>query len=204
MPICLNINHYSVQTLPDLLNQQVQILSIGLNPSLPSVREGFYFANPRNRFWKALNNSGLSESPVPPSLAGCQQLLEQFHIGMTDLVKRPTAGCKDLKAADYRLGAVRLIELIHSIKPSLIWIHGKLTCQKFLQYQATTNNAPPSAFRKGISDIAWGAQDWQINNTPVYISPNPSPANAAYSLTDISDSYQALLAFSQKIIEAKQ
>lgn len=177
-----------METLPDLLNKQVRLLSIGLNPSLPSVRDGFYFANPRNRFWKALNNSGLSDSDLSPSLASCQRLLDQYHIGMTDLVKRPTAGCKDLKAADYRHAGVRLLELINSIRPQMIWIHGKLTCQKFLAY------APEgaTAFCKQADQVCWGLQDWKIADCAVYISPNPSPANAVFSLEDISNSYQEL------------
>ena len=48
-----------MKTLPDYIRGDLRILSIGLNPSLPSVREGFYFANPRNRFWRALQCSGL-------------------------------------------------------------------------------------------------------------------------------------------------
>lgn len=183
-----------MQTLPDLLNEDVQILSIGLNPSLPSVRDGFYFANPRNRFWKALNSSGLTKAEISPSLASCEHLLQQFHIGMTDLVKRPTAGCKDLKAADYRLGASRLIELIDSLEPRIMWIHGKLTCQKFLQYLPASHHGTTVSFRKGHDSISWGMQNWTIQQAKVYISPNPSPANAAYSLQQISDSYQTLFA----------
>ena len=48
-----------MKTLPDYLRPGLDIVSIGINPSLPSVREGYYFANPRNRFWRALNASGL-------------------------------------------------------------------------------------------------------------------------------------------------
>jgi hypothetical protein len=34
----------TLKTLPDYLERGLEIISIGLNPSLPSVREGFYFA----------------------------------------------------------------------------------------------------------------------------------------------------------------
>lgn len=174
-----------MRTLPDLLDENMRILSIGLNPSLPSVAAGFYFANPRNRFWKAINNSRLQEKPFTPSLNSCHELLNTFNIGMTDLVKRPTAGCKDLKAADYQFGAKRLLSLIPSEKPLTIWIHGKLTCQKLLQY--FPHQRPAS-----IDDITWGIQSWELLGNTVYISPNPSPANAAFSLEVISESYQAL------------
>lgn len=163
----------------------MHILSIGLNPSLPSVTAGFYFANPRNRFWKALNNCQLQSELFTPSLHSCKALLKTFNIGMTDLVKRPTAGCKDLKAADYRLGTKRLLTLIPAESELTIWIHGKLTCQKLLQYFPQQSPATKD-------DISWGLQSWKLRGNRVYISPNPSPANAAFSLDVISESYQTL------------
>ena len=48
-----------LETLPDFLKPGLDIVFIGLNPSTISVTQGHYFANPRNRFWKALNMSGL-------------------------------------------------------------------------------------------------------------------------------------------------
>ena len=170
-----------MKTLPDLLDDHLSLLSIGLNPSLPSVQAGFYFANPRNRFWKALNNCHFLSQPIEPSLKSCHHLFKRYRIGFTDLVKRPTAGCKDLNANDYRTGSLHLQTVICSTRPALIWFHGKLCCQKFVQYSDY----------KG-SPVSWGLQSWKIDNLPVYVTPNPSPANAAFSLADITDSYQQL------------
>jgi len=160
----------------------MQFLSVGLNPSIPSVIAGFYFANPRNRFWRALNACGVFEQTLEPSLSSSQYLLQHYQIGFTDLVKRPTAGCKDLVAADYRAGSHRLQTLIEQLQPRVVWFHGKLSCQKYLQY------SPQKSLH-----CRWGLQHWHINGCPVYVSPNPSSANAAYSLSDISDSYRELL-----------
>ena len=44
-----------VPTLPDYLTDGLDIVFVGLNPSEFSVQAGHYFANPRNRFWAALN-----------------------------------------------------------------------------------------------------------------------------------------------------
>jgi len=160
----------------------MRLLSVGLNPSIPSVKAGFYFANPRNRFWKALNACSFFSEPLEPSLASCQYLHQHYYIGQTDLVKRPTVGCKDLTAADYRAGSARLHTLITQLQPHTIWFHGKLTCQKYIQYSENKNR-----------ETLWGLQIWKINACPVFVSPNPSPANAAYSLEDIRDSYQTIL-----------
>lgn len=173
-----------METLPDILSKHLALLSVGLNPSIPSVKAGFYFANPRNRFWKALNDCGFFDEDLTPSLQSCHRLHTKYHIGFTDLVKRPTAGCKDLNATDYRNASPRLYQLISELQPRIIWFHGKLTCQKYLQYSLDKKHS-----------IEWGLQTWTINNKPVYVTPNPSPANAAFSLPVISESYQALFQY---------
>tara|TARA_R110002096_G_scaffold379_6_gene2316 strand:- start:2954 stop:3496 length:543 start_codon:yes stop_codon:yes gene_type:complete len=170
-----------METLPDLVDEHTAVLLVGINPSIPSVKAGFYFANPVNRFWKALNNCGLFSQALEPSLDSCVHIQQQYHIGFTDLVKRPTAGCKDLKADDYRTGSRRLQGIICTLKPNFVWFHGKVSCQKYLQY--TQHQAPK---------LDWGLQTWRLFDSRVYISPNPSPANAAFSLADITASYHNL------------
>ena len=55
-----------MKTLPDYLKNNLDIVLVGLNPSQVSVERGHYFANPRNRFWRAFNQSGLvAKSPCP-------------------------------------------------------------------------------------------------------------------------------------------
>ena len=170
-----------METLPDLVDSELYILSIGLNPSLASVKAGFYFANPRNRFWKALNASDFFAEPLDPNLASCHCLLKCYQIGFTDLIKRPTVGCKNLSTYDYREGSERLEKLVGNLNPTILWFHGKLACGKFLQYSSYEKHA-----------MNCGAQTWGLNNAAVYITPNPSSANATYSLQDISDSYRNL------------
>ena len=78
------------RTLPDHLAPGLDIVSIGLNPSVYSVERGFYFARPGNRFWPALNASGLIPEPLAPSPEAVERLFRQYRIGFTDLVKRAT------------------------------------------------------------------------------------------------------------------
>ncbi|MEC9340524.1 MAG: mismatch-specific DNA-glycosylase, partial [Pseudomonadota bacterium] len=96
-----------MQTLPDYIDTELRLLSIGINPSLPAVAAGYYFANPRNRFWAALNQSGLLSAPVTPGVEAMTLILTRDRIGFTDLVKKPSAMAHHLKVADYRAGAAR-------------------------------------------------------------------------------------------------
>ena len=168
-------------TLPDYLAPGLRLLSIGLNPSLPSVAAGFYFANPRNRFWKALNASRLVDGTVEPGAAGVQQLFEHAGIGFTDLVKRPTRGAADLRAADYRSGALRLSSVLRTYQPDIAWFHGKLAYGQFLK---RTESAGVRA--------EWGLQSLRIGPARIFVTPNPSPANAAFSLHDLVCWYNRL------------
>lgn len=167
-----------MKTLADFVAPGLRVLSVGLNPSIPSVEAGFPFANPRNRFWRALNASALLSAPVEPGIDAMHQLLQRERMGFTDVVKRPTRGAGDLRAVDYREGAPRLRTLIESIKPHWVWFHGKLAWQYYLRYADTD----------GVDD-GWGRQRWRIDNSPVFVTPNPSPANAAFSLDDLIESY---------------
>lgn len=162
---------HEIETLKDYLRSGLDIVSIGLNPSLPSVRAGFYFANPRNRFWRALNASGLVTEPLKPGVAAMERLFNEYAIGFTDVVKRPTAGGEELRAADYRLWAPRLKEKLYAVAPAIAWFHGKQAWINYLYY---------GEGRRETAD--WGEQPVRLGQSRVFVTPNPSPANAAYSL----------------------
>ena len=170
-----------MKTLPDYLRPGLDIVSIGINPSLPSVERGFYFANPRNRFWRALNASNLANELLDPGIASQQRLVDKFGIGFTDLVKRPSANAKDLKAADYREWAPVLRDKLLQYQPRIAWFQGKLAYGHYLRYA-----------EKLKPDIGWGRQPKGISGILCFVTPNPSPANAAYSLDDLIAWYDRL------------
>jgi len=171
-----------MQTLPDYLRPGLAIVSIGLNPSLPSVRAGFYFANPRNRFWRALNASGLLRAPVQPGVDAMQVLLEA-GIGFTDVVKRATAGGGELRAADYRTWAPLLKEKLAQCTPRIAWFQGRQACRHYFRYA------------EGMRvSTGWGMQPLFIGSSRVFVTPNPSPANAAFSLDELTEWMRRLAA----------
>lgn len=170
-----------METLPDYLRTGLDIVSIGLNPSLPSVRDGFYFANPRNRFWRALNASGLAGKPLEPGIAAMEKLLDDCAIGFTDVVKRPTAGGHDLRAADYKKWAPVLHDRLLQYRPRIAWFQGKQAYANYLKYTMELRPA-----------IDWGEQAVRIGDSRVFVTPNPSPANAAFSLDELTEWYARL------------
>ena len=141
---------------------------------------GHYFATPRNRFWLALNQSGL----VPPGETFGPQddhRLLQYSIGLTDVVKRPTRGAAELRVEDFRRWAPVLREKLVRCRPRVSNFHGVTAYRNFLRY------AEGADFRPKL-----GQQPRAIGGVQVFVTPNPSPANAAYSLETLIHWYRQL------------
>lgn len=169
--------------LPDYLRSGLAIVSIGLNPSVLSAQKGFYFAHPRNRFWRALNASGLADEVLEPGRLSVERLFAQYGIGFTDLVKRPTPGLVNLTVEDFQDGAPVLKEKIARYQPCIAWFQGKETYRNYLRHA--------EGLRVGF-DL--GLQDRTIGKSRVFVTPSPSPANAAVSLDELVAWYRRLKA----------
>jgi double-stranded uracil-DNA glycosylase len=161
------IGHMKQQhTLPDFLAPGLDIVSIGINPSLYSVERGFYFARPGNRFWPALNASGLASSAVEPSREAIEWLFHEQRIGFTDLVKRATARASDLAAEEYEQGTRVLLEKLTRHAPVIAWFHGVSAYRLFLAHGG-----------KPRAKIAVGLQPELVGPSRIFVTPNPSGAN---------------------------
>ncbi len=171
-------------TLPDHLREGLEILFVGLNPSQYSAEVGHYFANPRNRFWAAFNLSGLVARQVT---ADEDAGLLDDGIGFTDVAKRPTSMGSGLRAADFRLWAPVLKEKIIKFAPRLVCFHGLMAYKAYLQHGEGLKEKPEL-----------GMQERKIGVSAVFVVPNPSPANAKYSLQDLAEWYRRLREASQR------
>ena len=170
-------------TLPDHLRAGLDILFVGLNPSQYSAEVGHYFANPRNRFWPAFNLSGLVDRQVT---AEEDATLLTDGIGFTDVAKRPTPIGSGLRAADFRQWAPVLKEKIVRYAPNLVCFHGLMAYKAYLQHGEGLKEKPEL-----------GMQKRTIGVSTVFVVPNPSPANAKYSLGDLAEWYGRLREASQ-------
>jgi TDG/mug DNA glycosylase family protein len=159
-------------TLPDYLEEGLDIVFVGLNPSEYSVKAGHYFANPRNRFWAALNRSGLVSRDMTP-----ERDADLLHhgIGFTDVVKRPTPQASGLRTADFRRWALVLREKLLRYRPRIACFLGVTAYAEYLRHADGVRERP-----------ALGPQHLVIGQTRVFVVPNPSPANARFSLDDLA------------------
>ncbi len=170
-----------MDTLPDYLDEGLDLVSIGSNPSPYSIKMQCYYGNPRNRFWKALNGAGLVDELLEPGQPALQRLLKTYRMGFTDVVKPATPGVAQLRASDYKKWAPILKQKLLRYQPRICWFHGKVAYKNYLKYTGETE-----------LEIDWGLQPHMIGDSRVFVTPNPSPANACFSLDDLIGGYKKL------------
>ena len=170
-----------MRTLPDYLAPGLDIVSIGINPSVYSVERGYCFARPGNRFWPALNASGLATEQLEPSRAAVERLFLVHRIGFTDLVKRATPRAADLSPDDYARG-VRLLRIkLGRYAPGIAWFQGIDAYRTF--------RGPTELSRR---KIALGLQTERLGDTRFFVTPNPSGANPSATLAALVPLYREL------------
>ena len=96
-----------------------------------------------------------------------------------------------LRAADYREAAPLLKQRVLELEPAIVWFHGKLVLNNYLKY-TDANQADKQPTR-------WGLQAVGIGTSQLYVSPNPSPANAQFSLQYLTESYHQLSLLNKEI-----
>lgn len=169
-----------METLPDFLDHGLELVVIGQNPSPASIARRCYYGNPRNRFWPALRAAGLVAPDFEPSVDGFHWLLAHERIGFTDVVKRPTPGAGDLRAADFRKWAPVLDQHLREYRPRITWFNGKGVFECYLRYGQGMK----------VERVELGRQPEPIEGAVAFVTPNPSPANAAFSLDDLAGWYR--------------
>jgi TDG/mug DNA glycosylase family protein len=166
------VSDVSELTLPDLLRPGLNIVFVGINPSLFSAERGHYFARTTNRFWPCFSRSVLSREAR--QALGIEMLKPQHDralldhgFGFTDLVKRPTARADQLDASELAAGVAQLTAKLERDGPRIACFHGITGFRAVHRALAVTAPAPQL-----------GEQPWRLGPTRLFVIPNPSPANA--------------------------
>lgn len=155
------------RTTEDLIDYNLKILFCGINPGIWSGATGFHFAKPGNRFWKVLHKAGFTARQLHPSEE--HELLESGY-GITSFVKRTTARADELTREEYVEGGKALIKKIQKYQPQTVAVLGI--------------GAFRVAFQQPKAEL--GLQKEKIDDTSVWLLPNPSGLNAHYQVDDLT------------------
>lgn len=167
------------RTLPDLLAPGLDLIFVGINPSIYSAERGHYFARRTNRFWPALSRSRLS-APIRAALGRDaltpedDRRLTEFGIGFTDVVKTPTRNITEVRPADYAEWSPQLLAQLAEYAPRVACFQGITGYRAFARYAL---NLPGPFTELG--------EQWEtLGGTRIFVVPSPSPANAHFRLED--------------------
>ena len=180
-------------TLPDLLRDGLDLVFVGINPSLYSVAQGHYFARRANRFWPCFSRSVLSAAArralgVALLTPEHDRRLPEHGFGFTDVVKRATARADEVSRQEFAAGAAALAGKIERRKPRLACFHG------VTGYRPMQRILAPAE-----TECRLGLQRARIGGTAIFVVPNPSPANAHFTPADQVAWYDRLAACLQTL-----
>ncbi len=161
------------RSMPDLIAPGLRVLFCGINPSLYSAVVGYHFARPGNRFWPTLHAAGITRRLLAPSE---QEELLALGYGITNVVDRATATADQLAPKELVKGGRRLVTKVRRYRPRFIALLG------ISAYRA--------AF--GRPDATLGLQPETLEDSRLWVLPNPSGLNAHYQLKDLARLFREL------------
>ncbi|WP_335871529.1 mismatch-specific DNA-glycosylase [Bacillus sp. 2205SS5-2] len=136
--------------IADSLEEQLNIVFIGFNPSIRSGELGHNYAHPGNRFWKILHGAGLTARKYEPWE---DRDLLKTGIGFTNIVSRPTRAATDITKEEYAEGRIILKGKLERYRPKIACYVGKGVYQQFTKQKQIAWGIQESSVVDGVSDF---------------------------------------------------
>ncbi len=159
--------------LQDVISTCLNVVFCGINPGMRSAAVGLNFANRSNRFWRVLHLAGFTARQLEPEEA---RLLLDYGCGITSAVARPTVSATDLTQADYIAARPVFERKIAKYRPRYLAFLGKPA------YSALLNQR----------HLSWGLQPTPFDGSVVWVLPNPSGLNRAFTIGMLTKAYREL------------
>lgn len=158
-------------------NAESQVLILGSLPSVKSREQNFYYGHPQNRFWKVL--SACLEGPVLTDTEEKKTFLLTHHIAVWDVIQ----SCRITGSSDSSIRDVCVNDLKSLLEHSqirTIVCNGKAAEKYYRKYQLDQTGLEP------------------------VVLPSTSPANAAWSLSRLTEVWKPALEKALGISQEKE
>lgn len=159
--------------LPDIIGEHLTVLFCGINPGMTAATAGHHFVNRSNRFWRVLHLAGFTPGEIAPEQ---DRTILDYGYGLTAVVKRATARADQLSPHEFTAAAEEFKQKIARHAPRFVAFLGK----------------PAYAALSGQRDVAWGEQPGQLEGAAIWVLPNPSGRNRAFTLDGLVAAYRQL------------
>jgi TDG/mug DNA glycosylase family protein len=160
--------------LPDLLRPGLDLVICGTAAGAISAARGAYYANPGNRFWSVLAETGLTPHRFRPEEF---PRLTTLGIGLTDVCKG--ASGQDAALPRHGFDRTRLAMAMRRYRPRLLAFNSKRAASEFLGLPtgrisygslALASDLPPIMVlpsTSGLACRAWNPEPWRAMATLV-------------------------------------
>lgn len=151
-----------IETLDDIIDFNLLILFVGLNPSPVSVARGHYHQGRLGqRFWRLLVEHQVLPPPHPGDFH--DDLLLERRMGITDLVKVPSRRADSLDPADVSEGRTILKRKIAELRPQIVCSVYKRALEELCEIRLTNR---------------WGLVDETLGDSKLFVLPFPYRSHA--------------------------
>lgn len=164
--------------LDDILADHLEVIFCGINPGVMAAAQGHHFAGRSNRFWRTLHLAGFTAEEVRPEN---DRTILQYRYGLTAVVERPTARADQLSVQEFTAAAADFEQKIARYAPRVVAFLGKAA------YCALS----------GQREVAWGLQPKTFGHALVWVLPNPSGRNRAFTQDQLVSAYRQLHSHAQ-------
>ena len=155
-----------VHSFEPVYNIDSEILILGTLPSVKSRENNFYYGHKQNRFWKVL--ATLLKEPVPETIEEKKAILLAHHIAIWDVIQScDIKGSSDSSIKNVAPTDLRMI--LEKTNITRIYANGNKAGQLYKRYQ------------------------FSVTGIEATVLPSTSPANVAWSLARLCETWGAIL-----------
>ena len=143
-----------------------KILILGSFPSVKSREAAFFYGHPQNRFWRV--TSGVLGCACPQTAEEKRDMLLAHHIALWDVI----ASCRITGSSDSSIRdavPTDLSVILDTAGIRAVFCNGQMAFRLYARFQAAQTKLPAA------------------------LLPSTSPANAAYSVERLMESWAAIL-----------
>lgn len=150
---------------PPLFDSESRTLILGSFPSVKSREAMFFYGHPQNRFWRL--TALLCHEDTPQTIEEKSSLILRHHLALWDSIQSCTiTGSSDSSVRDVVPNDLRVI--FDNSKTERVFCNGALSHKMYMKYIYP---------QTGVAAVKL---------------PSTSPANAAYSLERLAESWQVI------------
>jgi len=139
-----------LKRIQDYLEKDLKVIFIGFNPGIKSSQTGHHYAHPTNRFYKLLNESGLTPRLYKPEE---DKKLLKLGYGLSNIVQRPTKSAAEIKDGEYEKGRKLILIKFKKYRPQVVCFTGIGVYKKFSKQRNISRGLQDEIHVDGVKEF---------------------------------------------------